>query len=138
MNRPALASENTKPSIPAAAPVFAVLCTIAVCSLALFALYFVDLGSYPLFDPDEPVYGQVAREMARGGGWLSPPFNGAFWFDKPPLFYWLSALSVSVFGPTEFACRLPSALSALGVVALVYALATRDFGPRAAALSALV
>lgn len=138
MNRPALISENTSRSTPSVAPVFVALCTIAICTLALFALYFVHLGSYPLFDPDEPVYGQVAREMAGGAGWLSPHLNGALWFDKPPLFYWLSALSVSVFGATEFACRLPSALAALGVVGLAYALANHDFGPRAAALAALV
>ncbi len=112
--------------------------SVALFCCALLGLYFVGLGSYPLFDPDEPVYGQVAREMAGGAGWLSPHLNGALWFDKPPLFYWLSALSVSIFGPTEFACRLPSALAALGLVGLVYALARRDFGSRAALLSSLV
>lgn len=127
------ASHNTTFSITSAAPLL-----LALGAIALFALYFLRLGSYPLFDPDEPVYGQVAREMAGGGGWLSPHLNGALWFDKPPLFYWLSALSVSLFGPTEFACRLPSALAALGVIGLVYALARHDFGPRAAAFSALV
>lgn len=109
-----------------------------VIALGFCVLYFVGLGSYPLFDPDEPVYGQVAREMAGGAGWLSPHLNGALWFDKPPLFYWLSALSVSLFGPTEFACRLPSALGAVGLTALVYALARHDFGKRAALLSAIV
>jgi len=111
---------------------------IVVLCCAGFALYFVGLGSYPLLDPDEPVYGQVAREMAGGAGWLSPHLNGALWFDKPPLFYWLLALSVSIFGPTEFACRLPSALAALGLIGLVYTLAQRDFGTRAARLAALV
>lgn len=104
----------------------------------LVPLYFAGLGFYPLIDPDEPVYGQVAREMAAGAGWLSPHLNGALWFDKPPLFYWLCGLSVKVFGPNEWACRLPSALLAPGVVALVYAWARRDFGTRAAFFSALV
>ena len=105
---------------------------IALAVGALFALYFWRTGSYPLFDPDEPIYAQVGREMAAGGGWLSPHLNGALWFDKPPLFYWLSGLSISLLGANEFAARLPSALAALGVVALVGCWARHDFGARAA------
>ena len=104
----------------------------------LFALYFAGMGRYPLIDPDEPIYGEVAREMAAGAGWLTPHFDGKMWFDKPPLFYWLSAASMRVLGPTELALRLPSALLAVGLVLLVYALATHDFGRRAGALSSLV
>lgn len=99
--------------------------------VALYALYFAKLGSYPLVDPDEPVYGQVAKEMASGAGWLTPHYNGKMWFDKPPLFYWLSGASASVFGPTEFASRFPSAVLAVAVVLLVYLLASHDFGKRA-------
>ncbi|MDQ3814389.1 MAG: glycosyltransferase family 39 protein [Armatimonadota bacterium] len=117
-------------------PAFLISLALGLC--ALYALYFLRIGAYPLFDPDEPVYGQVAREMIGGADWLTPRLNGAPWFDKPPLFYWLAAFSMSLFGPTEFACRLPSALAAVGLIALVYALAARDFGRRAAVISAIV
>ncbi len=91
------------------------------------ALSLGQLGRLPLLDVDEPVYGEVAREMARGGfgAWLTPHFNGSVWFDKPPLFYWLSALSVKVCGDTEWAARLPSALLAVGLVALTVTWARR-------------
>jgi len=87
------------------------------------------LGALPLIDVDEPVYGQVGREMARAGwqGWLTPRLGGQPWFDKPPLFYWLTALSMRLFGVSEFAARLPSALEAVGLVAVTYALARRAF-----------
>src|SRR6059036_132860 len=98
-------------------------CALSV-SLGLYLLYFHRLGALPLQDPDEPVYGQVAKEMAAGEGWLTPHYNGRPWFDKPPLFYWLSAASVRALGPTEFACRLPSALLAVALVFLVYRLAS--------------
>ena len=106
--------------------------------MGLFALYFAGMGSYPLVDPDEPVYGQVAKEMAAGAGWLTPHYDGKAWFDKPPLFYWLSGLSARVFGPTELACRLPSAVLAVAVVLLLYFLVKHDFGRRAALFAALV
>lgn len=76
---------------------------------------------------DEPVYGQVGKEMSHAGlaGWLSPRYGGQLWFDKPPLFYWMTALSMRCFGVTEFAARLPSALLSVGLVAATYALARR-------------
>jgi len=87
------------------------------------------LGSLPLTDVDEPVYGQVGREMARAGwaGWLTPHLGGQPWFDKPPLFYWLSALSMRAWGVSEWSARLPSALLAVALVAATYALARRCF-----------
>ena len=92
---------------------------------AFLALW--SLGSLPLIDVDEPVYGQVGKEMAQASlaGWLSPRYGGQLWFDKPPLFYWLTALSLRLFGVTEFAARLPSALLSVVLVAAAYALARR-------------
>ncbi len=106
--------------------------------LGLYVLYFAWLGSFPLLDPDEPVYGQVAREMLAHGDWLTPHYHGVIWFDKPPLFDWLAATSMALFGVTEFAARFPSALLAVGVVWLVYALTAVDFGRRAGLLAAVV
>ena len=82
-----------------------------------------------MLDVDEPVYGEVGKEMARAGlaGWLTPHYNGAIWFDKPPLFYWLTALSMRLFGVSEFTARLPSALLSVALVAATYALAKRTF-----------
>lgn len=105
---------------------------------ALFVLYFMRLGSYPLIDADEPNYGRFAVEMAAGGDWLTPHFYGKLWFDKPPMFYWESAACIKLFGPNEFACRFPSAVLAVGLLGLVYLLASYDFGKRAGWISAIV
>jgi len=87
-------------------------------------------------DVDEPVYGQVGKEMVHSGpaSWLTPHYGGLPWFDKPPLFYWLTALSMRLFGVSEFAARAPSALLAVGLVAVTYVLARRAYPqtPRAA------
>ena len=105
-------------------------------------LSFWSLGSLPLIDVDEPVYGQVGKEMARAGwsGWLTPHYGGLPWFDKPPLFYWLTALSMRVFGVSEFAARFPSALLAVVLVAATYALTRAAFPdtPRAGLWSGFV
>lgn len=105
--------------------------------LGFFLLYFAGLGKAPLLDPDEPVYGQVAKEMSGGAGWLTPHYNGKPWFDKPPLFYWLSSGSASLLGSNELADRLPSALLGVAVVLLVFMLTKYDFGRRAGIFSAI-
>lgn len=95
---------------------------------ALLTLW--QLGRLPLLDVDEPVYGEVGRLMASSHSlsrWLTPHYNGAMWFDKPPLFYWLTGLSMRALGASELAARLPSALCAVGLVAAAYALARRAY-----------
>ena len=62
---------------------------------------------------DEPVYGETAKEMLLTGDWLSPRIYGEFWYDKPPLFYWLEAISFKLFGLSTWSARLPSVLATL-------------------------
>ena len=102
---------------------------LALLLLGTVLLAFWSLGSLPLVDVDEPVYGQVGKEMVHSGpaGWLTPYYGGLPWFDKPPLFYWLTALSMRLFGVSEFAARNPSALLAVGLVAVTYVLARRAY-----------
>jgi 4-amino-4-deoxy-L-arabinose transferase-like glycosyltransferase len=103
----------------------------AVLVAFFFALYFLGLGRPALLDPDEPVYGQVGREMLATGEWLTPHRNGRLWFDKPPLFHWAVAASQGLFGPTALACRLPSALAACLLTLLVYGFTRRALSTRA-------
>jgi len=105
--------------------------------VVLFIMFF-QLGSYPLLDPDEPVYGQTPREMMAAGDMVSPRIYGDFWYDKPPMYYWLVAASAKVFGMGEFAARFPSALLAVGGVLLLYSSISRLFNVRVALFSALI
>lgn len=78
-------------------------------------LVFLDRG---LNEPDEGRYAEIGREMALGGDWFTPHLNGIPHFQKPPLLYWLTALSIKAFGAHAWAARLPSVLAALGTLAL--------------------
>ena len=92
------------------------------------------LGAYPLPDPSESRYAEMARKMLETGNWLVPQFDyGTPFWGKPPLSFWLTAVSMKVFGVNEFAARLPSALMMIGCGVLVHALAHSAAG-RAAAL----
>ena len=77
-----------------------------------FVLFFVNLGQWDLWNPDEPRYAQVAREMTEGGNWILPRLNKRIYPDKPPVFFWLIALSYAVSGEVSpFSARFPSALA---------------------------
>ena len=84
--------------------------------LVMAVLFYLQLGSYPFFDVDEPRYAEAAREMLESGNWTTPFFNYVVRFDKPVLFYWLVAGSYKLFGINEFSARLVSALAATGTV----------------------
>ena len=99
---------------------------------------FGRLGSLPLIQPDEGRNAEVAREMKHTGAWLVPTYDGLPYLDKPAFYFRLVALSMSAFGENETAARLPAALAALALLALVYAFARRAYGERAGALAVLV
>jgi 4-amino-4-deoxy-L-arabinose transferase-like glycosyltransferase len=99
-------------------------------------LLFLDL-SYPLLEPDEGRYAEVAREMLTSGDWVVPTLNQKPFYDKPPLFYWLVAGSFRLLGTTESAARLVPALAAFLTVLATFIMLWRVVGARAAFLAAL-
>lgn len=101
-------------------------------------LFLAGLGTPPLIDPDEGRNAEVAREMHETGRWLVPQYNGFPYLDKPAFYFRAVALSFAVFGETEFAARLPSALFGLATLALLAAFCRRVYGPREAALAVIV
>ena len=96
-------------------------------SFCLLVLLF-DLGAAALFEPDEGRNAEVAREMLLLGNWVIPHYDFIPYLDKPVFFYWLVAISYKLFGVSEWSARLPSAVSALGTLTLVYLFARRFFG----------
>ena len=113
--------------------------------LILFALIvpaivmFHRLGESPL-GGDDCYYSEVSKEMARAGDYLTPRNGGSpdFHTSKPPMLFWMNALSGNIFGFDTFAMRLPSAaLGYLGVIALFF-FVRRYFNIETAFLSALI
>ncbi|MBM4273182.1 MAG: hypothetical protein FJ134_01790 [Deltaproteobacteria bacterium] len=102
------------------------------------SVFFHRLGVPGLMDPDEGRYAEIAREMWVLKDWLIPHLNFLPYLEKPPLVYWLTALSFGVLGETEFAARLPAAVSALGGLYVTYIWGRVFWGPRAGFVSALV
>jgi len=98
---------------------------------------FVKLGM-PFLDPDEGLYATIALEMARDGDWVMPHANGLPYLEKPPLYFWLTALTFRLLGPSEWTTRLWSALAVLGTVLLTWRIGRRLYGERAGLLAGIV
>lgn len=110
---------------------------LILCAAAVLALWGV--WGYDLWAPDEPYFGEGAREMIADGQWAVPHVNGEVTTDKPPLFFWLIALFSLPFGKVlSLTARLPSVLASLGTVWLTMRLGRRLFGDTVGALSGIV
>ncbi|HUE87696.1 MAG TPA: glycosyltransferase family 39 protein [Vicinamibacterales bacterium] len=98
--------------------------TIPVVLLAVLALVG-GLGRGAIADNDEAFYAESAREMVESGDWLTPHFNYEPRFQKPALYYWVTAALFAVGGPHELPARLFAALSGVGLVIITTACGRR-------------
>jgi 4-amino-4-deoxy-L-arabinose transferase-like glycosyltransferase len=113
-------------------------------ALALAGLWLLLYGSFTLFHPPllddaDSVHAEVAREMVARHDWITLYANGIRYLEKAPLMYWSMAASFTLFGPEDWAARLPLAISALALFLAVYITGCCLFASRAAGFySALI
>ncbi|MGZ3494757.1 MAG: ArnT family glycosyltransferase, partial [Thermodesulfobacteriota bacterium] len=104
-----------------------------------FLFYFLTLDRWELRKPDEIRYARVAQEMVEGGDWVSLQLYGRPYLEKPPLFFWLMALSSYLWqGFTSFSARFPSALFGTLTVLIVFLIGKDLFDSRTGFLSSLI
>jgi 4-amino-4-deoxy-L-arabinose transferase-like glycosyltransferase len=91
-------------------------------------LWFAMLFGRPLYDPDEGRYAEIPREMLAGGDWIVPHLDGFVYLEKPPLQYWITALSLAVCGQSEGGARLYTGLCGYLALVLVFLIGQRLWG----------
>jgi 4-amino-4-deoxy-L-arabinose transferase-like glycosyltransferase len=96
------------------------------------------LGVGTLWDNSETAYGEVAREILISHDWVVLHLNGTPWFVQPPLYFWIAAAFAKLFGVSEFALRLPSALATIAMAGAVGYAVARVASARAALLATVV
>ena len=85
--------------------------TILSLAIILYFIFFFGIGSYPLRDIDETRYASMAHDMFRSKDFMTLYLNGEYFFEKPPLYFWLECLSFGIFGKVnEFTVRFPVAM----------------------------
>ena len=77
----------------------------------ILIVYLIGAFTIDLLDNDATQYFTIAMNMYESGNYMDvtwrPDYN---YLDKPPLLFWLSSFSFSIFGLNHFAYRLPSIL----------------------------
>ncbi len=98
----------------------------------------LEMGTLGLTDRDEGSNAEAAREMLETGDWISPTLNYEPRYAKPAFVYWLISGSYMLFGVTEVAARIPSAISGICVLFVQYAFVYRWFGAPLALFSSIM
>src|SRR3984885_14384333 len=113
-----------------------IVSTLLATALACIVLLSL-LGHKPLTNWDEGIYAEISREMLSLGV-LVPHWNYQPWFEKPPLMFWVTAAFFKLFGIHDFWARAGSALSGVGIVALLHGWLSRRKDALAAWLSTVI
>ncbi|WP_020474127.1 ArnT family glycosyltransferase [Zavarzinella formosa] len=106
-------------------------------TIAHLVMTLPNLGAHSLWDMDEGVNAEAAREMVESGNWITPFYNYELRSAKPALLYWLQGTSYQLLGVNEFAARLPAVLCGFITLLLTYELARRMFSPSTGLLAGI-
>ncbi len=105
----------------------------------LAALFFLPfLGQVHLFDWDEINFAEASREMLLTGEYLRVYIDFQAFWEKPPLFFWLQALSMKLFGVNEYAARFPNAICGILSLLFLFKIGKRLFDEKFGQLWALI
>lgn len=97
---------------------------IGFLGLVIFASFN---GQSHLFDWDEINFAEAAREMIVTGNYSLVQINYEPFWEKPPLFFWLQALCMNLFGINEFSARLPNAIAGAITGMVLYSIGRKNF-----------
>jgi len=101
-----------------------------IIALGAIILFVPFLGAVHLFDWDEINFAECAREMLVSHDYFSVKINFQPFWEKPPIFIWMQALSMATFGINEFAARLPNAICGIITLVLVFNIGRKLYDER--------
>jgi 4-amino-4-deoxy-L-arabinose transferase-like glycosyltransferase len=107
-------------------------------ALALLILALCMVLGWLELSGEEPRRAVVAWEMMMSGDYIVPQAYGLEYYNKPPMYHWILAGFMSIFGSSEFVVRLPGILSFLGVGALIYGFTKNNWGKDHAVLPTMI
>lgn len=112
---------------------------LSLIGIACLFFLFLALGSYPLIDVDETRYAVMARDMVATFNWNDLMLNSLPFLEKPPLYFWLVAASIKLFGYfNPWTVRIPIALISTFLIFFTYFVGKKVISRKFGTISALV
>jgi len=105
--------------------------------LIIAALYFSAVR-VDIMDIDASQYAEMSREMMVSRDYLHLYDHGHDYLDKPPFLFWISSLSMQLFGVNNLGYKLPSILFALLALYATYRLARLLYDEATGRVAALI
>lgn len=131
--------ENSKEKCLVAINAHPELFCLSLLAISCIVFLFFGLGAYPLMDVDETRYAVMSRDLIRSMDWNSLMLNGVPFLEKPPLYFWLVASAIKVFGGfTAFAVRFPIAILSSFLVFFTYYVGKIIISRKYGVISALI
>jgi 4-amino-4-deoxy-L-arabinose transferase-like glycosyltransferase len=106
--------------------------------IAILGVHLIGVFSIPLMDIDAAQYASISREMLERNSFLQIYDLGKDYLDKPPMLFWLSALSMKIFGISDWAYRLPSFIFLIVALYATFKFAKLKYNQRVAELAVLI
>lgn len=107
--------------------------------LFFYFIFFHNNWAYALMDVDESRYVTMSRDMFNSRDFLTLYLNGDYFFEKPPLYFWLECLSFGLFGKiTEATARFPVAMCGMLTCFATYFLGKRIVSRNFGVISSLI
>jgi 4-amino-4-deoxy-L-arabinose transferase-like glycosyltransferase len=111
---------------------------LAVLAVAIIIYLGCSFSPPSLMDDVDSVQASISRTMLRTGDWVTPHLDGIKYFEKPPLKYWMIAISFKLFGDSTFVARLPMVLCTILLCWLVARMAEWAFDRRTGLLAGII
>lgn len=103
----------------------------------ILLIYFFNLF-IDVMDVDAAQYASISMEMSKNGSYLEVYHRGQDYLDKPPLLFWLSSISISIFGINNFAYKFPSFLLAILALYSTYKFARLYYNKNTSILASII
>ncbi|EOZ95232.1 Polymyxin resistance protein ArnT, undecaprenyl phosphate-alpha-L-Ara4N transferase [Indibacter alkaliphilus LW1] len=81
---------------------------------------FFNLDNWTVTESSEARYAQIGKEMVESGDYLHPTLMGIYHYHKPPMTYWITAVSYKIFGVSSWSARFFLQVALLAMLFLVY------------------
>ncbi len=112
---------------------------VFVISIVSGLLIFVNLGHNGLIPWDEAIYAKISKNIVKSGDFLTLRWDAEKpWYEKPPLYFWISAMFMKGFGISELTVKITSALAGFATILLTYAIGSLYFSKLKGFLAAMM